>query len=242
LNNRPASVLIVDDEVDACQNLADIFTDLGYRVDMAYNGTTALEKLQHARYDIALLDLMMPGMDGASLCSEMKRRRPEMVAVLVTAYPNHPRAEASRKAGVWRIALKPVYVPHLITLVDEAVNLSLVLLVDDDVDLCAVWNLLWERGFRVRTAHDTPTVADLLGAVGFGAVLIDMRLPEGGQAEALRTAPPADSLARTVLITGYRAELAISLEISKEERSNALCFKPFDIPELLAIVERLSRP
>ena len=45
----PSSLLIVDDEVDACRNLADIFTDLGYRVGTAYDGTTALEELRHLR-------------------------------------------------------------------------------------------------------------------------------------------------------------------------------------------------
>ena len=99
---------------------------------------------------------MMPGMDGVSLYQEMKRQRPEIVAVLTTAYPNHPRAEGSLKTGVWRIIPKPVDIAPLLTLLDEAVNLPLVLLVDDDADLCTnLWDLLWERGFRVSIAHDT---------------------------------------------------------------------------------------
>ncbi len=124
--DRP-SVLIVDDEVDTCRNLFDIFSDLGYRVDIAHDGLIALEKVRTARYDVALLDLMMPGMDGLALYHEIKRLRPETVAVLATAYPNHPRAEESLGAGVWRLVPKPVDLAHLLSLVDEALHQPLVL-------------------------------------------------------------------------------------------------------------------
>ena len=236
------SLLVVDDEVDSCQNLADIFTDLGYRVDIAYDGTAALDKMRHARYDIALLDLMMPGMDGVSLYHEMKRQRPEIVAVLTTAYPNHPRAEASLKTGVWRIVPKPVDLPGLLTLLIEAVNLPLVLLVDDDTDLCAnLWDLFWERGFRVNVAHDIRTAAELLRNDNFKVVLIDLRLPDGDGAEVLRLVRQIESQARTVLITGHKADLDASLERFTETGPDAVCYKPFDVPELLGIVDRLSR-
>ena len=67
------SLLVVDDEVDTCQNLSDIFTDLGYRVETAFDGAAALEKVRRARYDVAVLDLMMPGMDGLALYNEINR-------------------------------------------------------------------------------------------------------------------------------------------------------------------------
>src|SRR5688500_4414841 len=98
-----ASILIVDDEVDTCRNLADIFADLGYRVDFAHDGRAAIEKVRIARYDVAVLDLMMPGMDGLALYQEIRQMRPETVAVLATAYSNHPRAEQCLSAGVWRL-------------------------------------------------------------------------------------------------------------------------------------------
>ena len=116
------SLLVVDDEVDTCRNLADIFSDLGYRVDMAHDGKMALDKLGESSYDVAILDLMMPGMDGVSLCQEMKRKCPEIVTILATAYPNHPRAEESLRFGMWRIVPKPVDLVRLLSLVDEALS------------------------------------------------------------------------------------------------------------------------
>ena len=73
MNRDNPSILIVDDERDACLNLADIFTDLGYRVDIAHDGWSALELLQKRPYDVALLDLKMPGMDGLTLYRRIKK-------------------------------------------------------------------------------------------------------------------------------------------------------------------------
>jgi len=81
---KPA-LLIVDDDVDTCRNLSDILTDLGYRVDTAHEGLTALELVRRSAYDVALLDYKMPGMDGLTLYREIKRLRAGTVAIVVTA-------------------------------------------------------------------------------------------------------------------------------------------------------------
>lgn len=242
MTNAVRSILVVDDEVDTCRNLADIFADLGYQVAIAHDGLAALEELKGARYDIVLMDLMMPGMDGLALYQEIKRQRPGTVAVLTTAFPNHPRADESLKAGVWRIAPKPIDIAQLLGLLDQAAKLPFVLIVDDDADLCAtLWDLFHEQGFRVSFAHDIQSAADLLRDDGFNVVLIDMRLPDGDGWQVLRMVRQIESQARTVFITGHRTELGASLEGSKREVADALCYKPFDLPELIATVERLSR-
>jgi DNA-binding NtrC family response regulator len=238
--NRAPTLLIVDDEADTCRNLADIFSDLGYTVDTAYDGATALAKLEHARFDVALLDLMMPDMDGVSLYQEIKRRHPETVAVLATAFPNHPRAEESRKSGMWQIVPKPLDLKHLLSLFDQALRLPVVLLVDDDVDLCAnLWDLLWERGFRVSIAHDIHSATERLQDGGFQIVLIDMRLPDGDGTEVFRAVKQVESQARTILMTGFQAE--ISRERLQSAEADAICYKPFNVPQFLTLVERLSR-
>jgi two-component system response regulator HydG len=51
------TILIVDDEADLCSNLADIFEDLGFRVDTANNGDSAIDMVRSTPYDVVLLDL-----------------------------------------------------------------------------------------------------------------------------------------------------------------------------------------
>lgn len=172
------SILVVDDDVDTCNNLSDILTDLGYRVASAHDGLTALELVRKNTYDIALLDLKMPGMDGLELYRQIKKLQADTVAMVVTAYATSATAEAALTAGAWQVLSKPVDIPKMLALVDEALGQPLVLVVDDDSDSCAsLWDLLRERGYRVCLAHDEKQATDRLKDRSYKVVLIDMKLP-----------------------------------------------------------------
>src|SRR5947208_3779123 len=103
-----ASILIVDDDLDTCSNLSDILTDLGYQVDVAHDGPTALALARDRHFDVALLDLKMPGMDGLTLYRELRRVRADTVAIIVTAYAGSGVVEEALAAGAWRVLAKPV--------------------------------------------------------------------------------------------------------------------------------------
>ncbi|HWB00187.1 MAG TPA: response regulator, partial [Pirellulales bacterium] len=138
----PSRILVVDDEQDTCANLQDILTDMGYEVDTANDGLSALELVAQRPYDVALLDLKMPGMDGVELYRRIKEARSGTVAIVVTAYATSETAKSALNAGAWQVLSKPVDFGALLKLVDEALGEPLVLIVDDDLDLCdSLWDL-----------------------------------------------------------------------------------------------------
>jgi two-component system, NtrC family, response regulator HydG len=236
-----ASILVVDDDVDTCRNLSDILTDRGYWVDTAHDGPAALELARRHRYDVALLDFKMPGMDGLTLYRELRQVQAETVAIVVTAFAGKATAEDALAAGAWRVLPKPVDFPKLLGLVDQALGQPLVLVVDDDPDLCAtLWDLLRERGYRVALAHDDTEAAGRLKDHNFKVVLIDMKLPHGDGATVFRLVRQADPEARTVVITGARSEVDQLLRQVLAEGADAVCYKPFDVPQLLQTLSRLA--
>jgi DNA-binding response OmpR family regulator len=236
------SILVVDDDVDTCRNLSDILTDLGYRVDTAHDGLAALELVRRNAYDVALLDYKMPGMDGLTLYREIKRLRAGTVAIVVTAYAGGTTAEEALGAGAWQVLAKPVDFPRLLGLVGEVAGQPLVLVVDDDHDLCAnLWDLFRERGFRVYLAHDEQAARAHLKDTTFQAVLIDMRLATGDGSTVFRLVRQANPKARTIMITGHRAEMDQKVHQLLNEGADAVCYKPFDVPELLTTLERLTQ-
>lgn len=242
MNAAAPSILVVDDEVDTCRNLADIFADLGYLVDTAYDGESALELVRKRRYDVAVLDLMMPGMDGATLYSEIKKLRSGTVAVIVTAHPGNPRAEDGLGAGVWRLLPKPVDLPRLLGLIEEALGQPLVLVVDDDADHCAnLWDLLRERGYRVCMAQDAATAVHRINDAQYKAILLDMKLPDGDGSQVFRAARVSDVAAQVIVITGCGTEGEQNLQQVLSEGATAVLRKPFDVPGLLAILQQLGR-
>jgi DNA-binding NtrC family response regulator len=241
MERRRPSILVVDDDVDTCRNLADILVDLGYLVDTAHDGPSALEKVWEKAYDIALLDLKMPGMDGVSLYREIKRRRSGMVAIIVTAFASNETAQEALTAGAWQILPKPVDFPKLLGLVDEVLGQPLVLVVDDDRELCAtLWDLLRERGFRVCLAHDEREAATHLRDNSFSVVLIDLKLPHGDGTTVFRLVRGTNPKARTVLITGHRSEMDQVVQQVVAEGADAVCYKPFDVAALMETLRRLA--
>ena len=234
-------VLVVDDDVDTCHNLSDILADLGYTVAIAHDGPSALELIRRQPFDVALLDLKMPGMDGLTLYREIKRVRSGTVAIIVTAYATGDTAAQALQAGAWRVLSKPVDLGRLMPLVDEAAHQPLVMVIDDDHDLCeSLWDILRERGSRVCVAHNEQEALERLPDMPHRVVLIDMKLPDGDGSRVFHLVRQANPQARVVLITGFRTELQSLVESAVTEGADAVCYKPFDMPELLETVEQLS--
>jgi two-component system, NtrC family, response regulator HydG len=118
MNHNHSAILVVDDEPDECENMSDILSDRGYRVDTAPEGIAALRLVERQPYDVALLDLRMPGMDGVALCREVTRLCPKTVALLVTGYPDDINPADARAAGIRHIIRKPVDVRRLLTTIE----------------------------------------------------------------------------------------------------------------------------
>jgi two-component system response regulator HydG len=240
--NAATSVLVVDDEEDICHNLSDILSDLGYQVEVAHDGPSALGRVRGRHYDIALLDLKMPGMDGLTLYREIRKLRPETVAIVVSAYAAPETESQALDAGAWKVLSKPVDFPRLLGLMEEAAGQPMVLVVDDDPDLCAnLWDVLRDRGFRVALAHDAAEAASRLGERSFRVVLIDMKLPSGDGTGVFHEVRASNPEARTVVITGLADEMRHLVGQLLKEGADAVCYKPFDIPRLLGTLDELAR-
>lgn len=239
MSNTPA-ILVVDDDADTRQNLSDILGDLGYHIDVAADGPGALELVKKKPYDIALLDLKMPGMDGLTLYREIRKLRSETVAIIVTAYATSSTAEEAMSAGAWKLFPKPVDFPKLMSLVEEAVGQPLVMIIDDDEDLCTnLWDVLRDRGYRVGIAHDEDEAIGKLKDKSFQVVLIDMILPTGDGTGVFQLVRKSNPQARTVMITGHRTQLEEQLQQLVKEGADAVCYKPFDVSQLLDTLQKL---
>jgi DNA-binding NtrC family response regulator len=238
--DRP-SILVVDDEADTCRNLADILTDLDYEVATAHDGPSALALVKQRPFDVALLDYKMPGMDGLTLYREIKKLRAGTVAIVVTAYAGGDTTEEALHAGAWQVMPKPVDFPRLLGLVNEALGQPLVLVVDDDPDLCStLWDILRDRGYRVSVAHDESAASAQLRDRNHQAVLIDMKLPQGDGAGVFRLVRQTNPAARTIVITGHRSETDEAVRRLLAEGADALCYKPFDVGRLLDVLRQLT--
>lgn len=236
-------ILIVDDEVDICDNLSDILIDFGYAVDTAQDPLRALRLVEEHHYDIVLLDLRMPEMDGLDLYRRIKRVSAGTAAMIITAYATCETAQSALAAGACQLISKPVNIQSLLNLVRDTLESPLILVVDDDSDLCDnVWDIFHERGCRVYLANNVGEAQAALKNHQFQLVLLDMKLPDGSGSDVLQTVRETNPDARTVVITGYAAEMASRVEKALADGANAVAVKPFDMPRLLSLVTTRSPP
>lgn len=101
-------IMLVDDNRDFCQSLADILELEGYEVSMAFDGPTALETFSQASPDVLLLDTVMSGLEGLEILRGVREIAPRVPVVMITGYPVEDVADKMRQQGVQRVMQKPL--------------------------------------------------------------------------------------------------------------------------------------
>ncbi|SEB38127.1 sigma-54-dependent transcriptional regulator [Terriglobus roseus] len=102
-----ARILIIDDEAGIRDSLEALLTLEGFTVDLATEGTSGLEKLSTNEYDLLLLDLSMPGESGIDLLPRIKRMRPELPVIMITAFGTVGNVVDALRAGADNFVQKP---------------------------------------------------------------------------------------------------------------------------------------
>ncbi len=106
-------ILVVDDDPGIGQMLTKALARHGFEVDATTSADEALEKSEERGYDAALVDLVMPGRDGAELSETLRRRFPGLPIGLLTGYTHSPLIPAVEKSGM-AVFKKPVLIQDLV--------------------------------------------------------------------------------------------------------------------------------
>ena len=118
----PLHTLVVDDEEIVCRTLGDYLRDSGHQVTIAHDGTAALATVAEHEFDLALVDLHMPGMDGMSLLDRFRQVLPEMPVVIVTAHGTLDIAVQALRCGATDFLPKPVKLLELDAVVEKCIR------------------------------------------------------------------------------------------------------------------------
>jgi DNA-binding NtrC family response regulator len=121
MNNRH-SILIVDDESNVRDSLSKWFREDGYEIGTAENAPAALRCLQEKKWDLILLDIKMPGMDGMELQQRIRETGTDPAIIFITAHASVDTAVQALKSGAFDYITKPVDPDHLSHLVQNAIK------------------------------------------------------------------------------------------------------------------------
>lgn len=115
---------IIDDEPIIFEVLQDLLTSEGYEVEISTNGEEALEKYKSQEFDLTLLDLLMPGIDGIEVLKRLKMMDPSAVVIIITAYASIESAISAMKIGAFDYIQKPFKHNELLLIVQRAIALK----------------------------------------------------------------------------------------------------------------------
>ncbi len=102
-----ARILVVDDDESIRKILSTILEDEGYNVETARTGREAIEKTKTKFYNLAMIDIRLPDLEGTKLLTRMKDTTPKMIKIIVTGYPSLQNAIEAVNKGADSYILKP---------------------------------------------------------------------------------------------------------------------------------------
>ncbi len=111
------SVLVVDDEINLCRILGAKLAKSGYDVVSVHDGLQAVEKVRESDFDVVLLDLILPKMDGLTALAKIRGMRRGLPVIVMTACENAEALEEAKSHGVSAYVNKPFDLDSLVTLV-----------------------------------------------------------------------------------------------------------------------------
>ena len=121
----PPSVLLVDDEASFVETLSKRIAKRNLKVSVALSGLEALDKLKAgggaSNFDVVILDVKMPGMDGLETLAAIKQKHPNMEVIMLTGHATVESAIEGMKAGAFDYLMKPCDIDLLLAKIDRAV-------------------------------------------------------------------------------------------------------------------------
>jgi len=116
---EPARILIVDDDESIREVLTSILTDEGYIVDAVDTGEKAIKATHEKFYNLALIDIRLPDMEGTKLLTELKDTVPRMRKIIITGYPTLQNAIEAVNRGADAYIVKPINMDEALKTIRE---------------------------------------------------------------------------------------------------------------------------
>ncbi len=117
-------ILVIDDDKSILRTFTRILQKNGYEIDVAETGKEGLEKSKTQRFDLALIDIRLPDMEGTDLLIKMQKTMPDAVKIMITGFPSLETGVKALDEGADAYLVKPVKPEELIALIEEKLKIK----------------------------------------------------------------------------------------------------------------------
>lgn len=230
-------VLIVDDDVDHAESLADVLEMRGHPVELAHSGEDAIASFRAGEFDLVLLDVKLPGINGVETFLELKKIRPAARVMMMTGFSLEQLIAQAIENGALGVLYKPFAATDLLSTLGQVTPRGRVLVADDDPDFVdSITPILAAADFDLRLAANGREALAEIDKRLPDCLILDLGLAVLAGPESMARLLEVCRQVPTILVTGgYSDEVAESVA-GFGLRAHGLLQKPFDPGALLAAV------
>ena len=233
------SILVVDDQRGMRLTLTGIFEDHGYEVVGAEDGYRAIEATTRRDFDLILMDINMPGIDGIQTQREIKRIRPDSLVVMMTGYALDEQVKDALADGVYSVISKPLDVEKVFEVMESAQRPVVILVVDDrSTDRESLRLVLADKGYRVSAASSGAEAVEMFRQHHYDVILMDLLMPGKDGFTTFQEIQVIDPDARVIFTTGFAGEDPFREAL--KSGTYPVASKPVQIAKILALVEDMT--
>jgi len=242
-------VLVVDDRVEDRETLRDILVDKNYRAFVAKDGYEAIDIVRKSDFDIILLDIMMPGMDGMEVLEVVKEIKPHIGVVMMTGYSSEGLAGKSLRKGAYTCLYKPFLDMEKLLRVIEEVQAQKegpdsswqrekVLLVEGKPSRReTISNILTKEGYKIIPVENGSEALKRAEESFFNVALIDLELSD---MSGLELATKLKKMSKKICVIVISRFSDLDLETFEESAKEAIfdyLIEPIDPAQLKRVVK-----
>lgn len=242
-NGRPLRVFVVDDHHDVADGLADVIRMHGHEVVVANNGEQAIRIFKEQDFDIAFMDVMMPGMNGVESFLEIRKIKPDAKVIMMTGYSVPQLLSHAIENGAYGVLQKPVTVDQVMESLARVKSHGMVLVADDDPDFAEnIKEVLEFSGYRVCMARTGKQALNTVLDGGIDILILDLQLPVINGIEVYMSLQKRGRAIPTVVVTGYSESHVKELGDFRDVGATGILTKPFDGNQLLDALNAVAKP
>ena len=236
-------ILIVDDSKEFCMSMADILEAKGYGVESENSGEAAIAKVKEKSFDVILMDIKMPVMNGVEAFKHIKKISPKTAVIMITAYALEDLIKEALHEGAFGVLQKPIEIEKLIEQIELANGRDmLILITDDDPNIRETFkDVLEAKGYKVSTASSGEEAIRISRERPSDILFMDMKLSAINGLETHLQIKQINPRVVTVIITGFYEEVMDTLDKAMEKGVYTVLKKPLDMDKVLALIEEIRK-
>ncbi len=235
------NVLVVDDNEDLLETFSLILKRRGFNVETAANGALAVDKFRAGHFDVTLMDIVMPEMNGVEAFQRIREMNPGATVILMTAYSDQELIRTALDEGAHRVVNKPIRIDQLIELIKEVASSRFILVVDDDPDICETLTRAFvAQGYRALAAGSGEEAVKISRDKACEMAFVDVKLPKMDGLETYLRLKEINPDIMTVMMTGYRDEVKDALDKAQAAAAITCLYKPFNPLQAVDLVSKIS--